>query len=50
VSVQLVPQAIAIMILIGERQIGAVIEIHPVREEEVVVSSVELPALPAPAS
>jgi hypothetical protein len=50
VGIQLVPQAITIMILIGERQIGASIEIHPVGEEEVVVSSVKLPALPTPAS
>jgi hypothetical protein len=50
VGVQFVPQAITIVILIRESQIGAGIEIHPVREEEVVISSVKLPALPTPAS
>jgi len=48
-GVQVIPQAIAIVILIRERQVGAIIEIHPVREKDIIASSVDFPTLPAPA-
>ena len=32
-GVEIVPDSIAVVVLIGERQVGAVIEIHPVGHE-----------------
>jgi|TARA_B100001996_G_scaffold315063_1_gene257852 hypothetical protein len=49
-GVQVVPHSIAIVILIGERQICTTVEIHPVWEKEVVASSIEFPTLSSPAS
>jgi|TARA_B100001250_G_scaffold383686_1_gene377838 hypothetical protein len=49
-GIQVIPQTIAIVVLIGERQVCAAVEIHPVGNEEVVASSIELTTLSAPTS
>ncbi len=40
VGIEIVPDAVTVMVLIGECQVGADVEIHPMRNQEVVAGPI----------